>query len=95
MISRLAKQEPRWFYLRGSSDIDDVCRRMITAVADRDINSLKLKTLELLKLLSDPELLQKNDIPVYLSRKNNQLAKDVRKRITDDLSCHVTLRQLS
>ena len=95
IIRRMAVQEPRRFYLRGREKMDAVCRQMVSAVTEHRLPSLKLRTLELLMLISNPELLCSNDMPAYLSRKNVQLAKDVKQRITDDLSCHVTLRQLS
>ncbi|MBQ6450721.1 MAG: helix-turn-helix transcriptional regulator [Solobacterium sp.] len=46
-------------------------------------------------IISDPNLVQSNNIPAYLSQKNVQLAKNVRKKISEDLSCHLTLQQLS
>lgn len=95
LIRDMALKEPRRFYIRGKEKIDDVCRQMVSAVTNQSLPLLKLKTLELLVLISDQELLCRNDLPVYLSQKNAQLAKDVRERITNDLSCHVTLRQLS
>lgn len=94
-ISRTAILNPRRFYIRSRDDIDLVCRRMISAVTDRDLPLLKLKTLELLMIISDPDLVQSNNIPTYLSQKNVQLAKNVRKKISEDLSCHLTLQQLS
>ena len=95
VIRQMAIQEPRRFYLRGEAEIDDVCRRMISASSDHCLPSLKLKTLELLMLISDPGLLRNSRVPVYLSQKNVRLARDVRQRITEDLSFHLTLRQLS
>lgn len=95
VIRRMALQEPRRFYLRGRDEFDAVCQRMISAMKERSLPLLKLRTLELLMLLSDPELLCVNDIPAYLSSKNVLLAKNVRQRITDELSCHLTIRQLS
>ena len=95
VISRMALQEPRRFYLRGRGEIDAVCQQMISAVTAHCLPLLKLRTLELLMLLSDPKLLRGNDIPPYLSRKNVLLAKNVRKRLTNDLSCHLTIKRLS
>lgn len=95
VIIRMATQEPRRFYLRGRKIIDAVCQQMISAVTDHSLAFLKLKTLELLMLISDPELLGGSNMPAYLSRKNVQLAEKARQRLTDDLSRHVTLRQLS
>ena len=95
VISRMALQEPRRFYLRGRKEIDAVCQQMISAVKEHCLPLLKLRTLELLMLLSDPELLCVNDIPAYLNRKNVVLAKKVCRRIKEDLSCHLTIRQLS
>jgi len=42
-----------------------------------------------------PELLRGNNMPPYLSRKNMQLAKKVRQRVTENLSSHLTIQQLS
>lgn len=95
LIKRMAFQDPRRFYIRGKSDIDVVCRQMISAITDHDLPLLKLKTLELLMKISDPDLIQRNNIPVYLSQKNVQLAKNIREKISKDLSCHLTLQQLS
>ena len=88
VIRQMAIQEPRRFYLRGEAEIDDVCRRMISAISDHCLPSMKLKTLELLMLISDPGLLRNSRVPVYLSQKNVRLARDVRQRITEDLSFH-------
>ena len=95
VISRMAVLEPRRFYIRGKKEIAIVCRQMISAVEDCCLPLLKLRTMELLMFISDKELLCGNDIPVYLSQKNAQLAKAVRQKITSDLSRHVTLKQLS
>ena len=95
VINRMAILEPRRFYFRGRKEIDTVCRQIILAVSDHRLPLLKLKTLELLMMISNPDLIQSYDLPVYLSQKNVQLAKNVRKRITNDRSCHLTLQQLS
>ena len=75
VISRMALQEPRRFYIRGREEIDAVCQQMISAVAAHCLPLLKLRTLELLMLLSDPEFLCGNNLPPYLNRKNVLLAK--------------------
>lgn len=95
VISRMALQGPQRFYLRGREEINAVCQQMISAVTAHCLPLLKLRTLELLMLLSDPELLSDNYIPPYLSRKNVLLAKNVRQRVTENLSSHLTIRQLS
>jgi len=95
MVQLMAIQEPRRFYIRGRKDVDDVCRQMVSAVTGKRISILKLRTLELLMLIDDSEFVCCNNKPVYISRKNAQLAKDVRTLITNDLSCRMTLRHLS
>jgi len=95
VISQISIQEPRRFLLRGREEIDTVCQEMISAVNKQCLPLLKLKTLELLMLVSNPEFVYVNEMPSYLSQKNAQLAKSVRQRLTNDLSHHVTLRQLS
>lgn len=95
VISRMALQGPQRFYLRGREEIDAVCQQVISAVTSHCLPLLKLRTLELLMLLSDPELLRGNNMPPYLSRKNVKLAKNVRQRVTENLSSHLTIRQLS
>lgn len=95
VIRLLALQEPRRFYIRGREEIDAVCQQMVSAVTGCAFPLLKLKTLELLMQIRNPELLSGSDIPAYLSQKNVQLAKNVKQRVTDDLSCHWTLQQLS
>ena len=81
VISRMALQEPRRFYLRSRSEIDAVCYQMVSAVKNHSLPLLKLRTLELLMRLSDSELLCDNEMPPYLSRKNVQLAKNTKQRL--------------
>lgn len=95
LIQRMANQELRRFYIRGREEIEDVCRQMVLAVNNQNLPLLKLKTLEILAMISDEGLLSRSASPVYLSQKNAQLAKDVRERISQNLSIHITLSQLS
>jgi len=95
VIRELSGRQPRRFVLHDCNEINPIFLSMTAAEREHRLPMLKLKTLELLMLLSDGDFAGKNDGPVYLNRRLVRLAKDVQRRVTADLSRHFTLAQLS
>lgn len=94
VIRKLAIQKPRRFLLHDSADIRAVFLSMAEAERSHSLRIMKIRVMELLMLLCDSDF-GRNDMPVYINRKLVKLANDVHQRITADLSCHLTLAQLS
>lgn len=95
VIRELAKQKPRRFVLHNRAEFLTIILSMAEAERSHRLPALRIKTIELMMLLSDPDLAPKSETPVYISRKLAQLAKDVQRQVTADLSRHLTLTQLS
>lgn len=95
MIRSLAVKKPHYFILHKSAAANAIIVSMISAIMEQRLPLLRLKTLELLMLLSDPALTTQSGSPVYLSQKQVQLATNVQARITENLSRHLTIEQLS
>ena len=95
VVRKLAMREHRRFVLHDNAEIREIFLSMITAVKLHRLPMLKIKILELMMILGDSEMNWRDDKPVYLSRKLVLLAKDVQQAVTEDLSCHLTLAQLS
>ena len=54
----------------------------------------KLKTMEMLMVLSAPDIRNKGFLPPVVSREQVRIAVYTRKRITEDLTVHVTIDQI-
>ena len=94
-IRRLSMRKPRRFVMHGMAEFDTVVRSMASAETEHDLPKLKLKTLEFLLLLGRMDRIGPDGAPAYISQKQAQLARDVRKRITEDLTAILTIKKLS
>ena len=94
-IRRLSMQKPRRFVIHGVAKFDAVFRSIASAETERDLSRLKLMTLEFLMLLGGTDFAGQDGAPAYISQKQAQLARDIRRRITEDLTATLTIKKLS
>ena len=79
---------------------DDVSSDHMIPILQKDIYSeqtlgiLRLKALEIMVYLSDPEIGAQGYLPKYISSEQARIASLVQKRITNDISEHITIEQL-
>ena len=94
-IRSIANTERRYLVLNRNERIDGIFNLLIHVTKEDQISLLRLKAVELLHFLSNQDITKIEDIPVYLNKRRTQLAKSIHKRITDDLTKHITLTQLA
>ncbi|MBQ8941026.1 MAG: helix-turn-helix transcriptional regulator [Firmicutes bacterium] len=94
-VLALAVSRPRYFIIRDNARFNELFSVMIKCQKEHCLPLLKIKTLELLALLSRTETAVLATEPVYISPKHVLLAKKLQERITDDLAEHLTIGQLA
>lgn len=95
VIRQLASQRDRYFVLHGNEQANVLLGVLTAAIIAQRLPEVRLKTLELLALLSRPEMLRNNQAVVYLSQKHARLANRIYERISEDPACRVNIDQLA
>lgn len=94
-ISSLAVRQPRYYVLRGKDRIDSIFLSLSDDFQSNCLPIWRAKVMELLVLLSLPEISRLGEKPRYLNRGQVILAKKIQNLIVEDLSRQLTLHTLS
>ncbi len=94
-IRNLSKKDTQRFVLHGNKAVDSLFDLLEDRRGKDLLPLLRLKTIELMMILSDPAISRDGNIPNYVRIHDAKIAAYVMKRITSDPGKHITIEDLS